>query len=128
MRRSGSWARRDSGEVVPFDRLRGGDQDALGLLGLVAAARGVPILLLLHPSRCVAAVAEARQLAMYLVHVALRRDYAAVGRYFGRDRTTVAHACARIEDGRDEPSFDDFVAQLEARLEVGRQEELRRAG
>ena len=34
-------------------------------------------------------VAVARQLAMYLMHVALGWQYAEVGQFFGRDRTTV---------------------------------------
>jgi hypothetical protein len=29
-----------------------------------------------------------------------------VGAMFGRDRTTVAHACLRVEYRRDDPNFD----------------------
>ena len=92
------------------------DPGGLELVELVARLRGVPALLLLHPSRCTAAVAEARQLAMYLMHVVLRRTYAEVGKFFGRDRTTVSHACAHIEDCRDAPTFDSEVMALEAVL------------
>ncbi|HEV7276116.1 MAG TPA: hypothetical protein VGN80_07510 [Devosiaceae bacterium] len=35
---------------------------------------------------------------------------------FGRDRTTVAHACARIEDLRDRPEIEAELGQLEAEL------------
>ena len=35
-----------------------------------------------------------------------------------RDRTTVGHACQVVEDRRDEPAFDAFVATLE-RLAAG---------
>jgi chromosomal replication initiation ATPase DnaA len=36
-----------------------------------------------------------------------------IGPCFGRDRTTVGHACQVVEDRRDEPAFDEFVAALE---------------
>jgi chromosomal replication initiation ATPase DnaA len=85
---------------------------------LVAEARGISPLLLLHPSRCDAPVAEARQLAMYLLHVILQRNYAAIGASFRRDRTTVAHACAHIEDLRDEPGFEREVTALEGQLKA----------
>lgn len=108
-----SWG---GGQILAFDRRRGRDPEAARLLALVAAGRDVPTLLLLHPSRCGASVAEARQLAMYLMHVALRRSYAEVGAFFGRDRTTVSHACAHIEDLRDAPDFEAEVVRLEAAL------------
>ena len=41
---------------------------------------------------------------------------AEAGALFGRDRTTVAHACAVIEDRRENPRFDEMVAALEDRL------------
>jgi chromosomal replication initiation ATPase DnaA len=36
-----------------------------------------------------------------------------VGHLFGRDRTTVAHACALIEDAREDPAFEQQVLRLE---------------
>jgi chromosomal replication initiation ATPase DnaA len=48
----------------------------------------------------------ARQVAMYLVHVECGLSLTEVGRLFGRDRTTVAHACAVVEDRRDDMDFD----------------------
>jgi chromosomal replication initiation ATPase DnaA len=57
-------------------------------------------------SRGKANVALARQVAMYLAHVACRLSLTDTGKLFGRDRTTVAHACAVIEDRRDDPLFD----------------------
>jgi hypothetical protein len=104
------------GRIVAFDRQRRLDPHGVRLVGLVAQERGVPALLLLHSSRCTAEVAIARQVAMYLMHVVLQRDYAEVGGFFGRDRTTVAHACAQIEDRRDDPTFDAGLQRLEARL------------
>lgn len=107
------------GQLVRLRPARRWDAEGLSLVELVAEARGVPSLLLLHPSRCSAAVAEARQLAMYLMHVILRRTYADVGDFFGRDRTTVSHACAHIEDRRDRRRFDAEVEGLEAALRDG---------
>ncbi len=64
-------------------------------------------------NRGVARIAEARQVAMYLAHVACGLSLTDVGRAFGRDRTTVAHACAVIEDRRDDLVFDRALDLLE---------------
>lgn len=63
-----------------------------------------------------AEAASARQLAMYLAHVAFEMSYARVAIAFGRDRSTVAHACRTIEDRRDDPAFDSHVDTLESML------------
>lgn len=60
-----------------------------------------------------APVALARQVAMYLTHVGVGLSLTDVGRLFARDRTTVAHACAVVEDRRDEPAFDCALQCLE---------------
>lgn len=60
-----------------------------------------------------AKVAHARQVAMYLAHVACGMSLTEVGRTFARDRTTVSHACGVIEDGRDDPNFDRVLELLE---------------
>lgn len=57
--------------------------------------------------------ALARQTAMYLAHVACGLKLTDVGRLFQRDRTTVSHACAVIEDRRDDPRFDRALELLE---------------
>jgi hypothetical protein len=54
-----------------------------------------------------------RQIAMYICHVALRIPLHEIGLAFGRDRTTVGHACHVVEDRRDDPAFDDFVGAVE---------------
>lgn len=54
-----------------------------------------------------------RQIAMYVCHVELGIPMSDIGPCFGRDRTTVGHACQVVEDRRDEPAFDEFVAALE---------------
>ncbi len=63
-----------------------------------------------------APIARARQVAMYMAHIGWRMTLTDVGRLFGRDRTTVAHACEAIEDLRDDPSFDRRLDLLEKAL------------
>lgn len=83
---------------------------------LVAAVTGVNVDVLFTPGRSTAPVAAARQLAMYLAHVGLGLPQAEVAHAFHRDRSTVAHACRRIEDMRDKAPFDRHVARMEACL------------
>lgn len=106
--------------MVDVERRRR-DRAAWYLLRFVALARGVSTRQLLSPSRGGADVALARQLAMYLMHVVLGRLYLDVGRFYGRDRTTVSYACALIEDMRDDPEFDAEVSRLERRLTMRRE-------
>jgi len=54
-----------------------------------------------------------RQIAMYVCHVALQIPLCEIAKAFGRDRTTVGHACHVVEDRRDDPAFDEFVAAVE---------------
>ncbi|MBV1934064.1 MAG: hypothetical protein KUG59_05210 [Parvibaculaceae bacterium] len=63
-------------------------------------------------------VAFARQNAMYLCHVAFGMSFADIGRHFGRDRTTVSHACRLIEDARDLASLDVMLDRLEFSLKA----------
>ncbi|HEY8595605.1 MAG TPA: helix-turn-helix domain-containing protein [Devosiaceae bacterium] len=102
----------------PFPKTTNGprrrlDPQTSAVLRLVSADRGIGTSMLLHGSRCCARVARSRQLAMYLLHVVHRRTLTDIGEIFDRDRTTVAHACARIEDMRDDRIFDADVSRLE---------------
>lgn len=63
-----------------------------------------------------ASVAFARQLAMYLCHVVGDMSLRDVAAEFGRDRTTVSHACHAIEDRRECPIFDRQIDHLERDL------------
>jgi hypothetical protein len=54
-----------------------------------------------------------RQISMYVCHVALRMSFSDIGAAFGRDRTTVGHACHVVEDRRDDVAFDEFVSAIE---------------
>ena len=68
---------------------------------------------LLEPTRGAPQVAFARQVAIYLAHVCFGLSFAAIGRMFRRDRTTVAHACRVIEDRRDDRGLDLRLTALE---------------
>lgn len=89
------------------ERLRCLIEAAIGEIFGVACAD------LAAPSRGKAPVALARQAAMYLAHVSCGLNLTDVGTVFGRDRTTVAHACAVIEDRRDDPVFDRALELME---------------
>ena len=65
------------------------------------------------PTRGRPRIAFARQVAMYLAHVGFALSFEMIGRAFGRDRTTVAHACRVVEDARDDVWFDCRLAVLE---------------
>ena len=79
----------------------------------VTCVFGVPTDDLQLARRGRANVALARQTAMYLAHVGFSLSLTDVGLLFERDRTTVAHACALIEDRRDNPDFDRTLELLE---------------
>jgi chromosomal replication initiation ATPase DnaA len=57
---------------------------------------------------------------MYLLRVGLGLPNSEIGAYFQRDRTTVSHACARIEDSRDDTTLDQTLDCLEAALHAWR--------
>ncbi|MEL6258104.1 MAG: helix-turn-helix domain-containing protein [Pseudomonadota bacterium] len=56
--------------------------------------------------------AFARQVAMYITHTSFGLSLARVAIAFGRDRSTVAHACHLIEDRRDDLNFDLWLEEL----------------
>ncbi|WP_417468867.1 helix-turn-helix domain-containing protein [Maricaulis sp.] len=82
----------------------------------VAYAFGVPPDELEAPTRRSREAAFARQAAMYLAHIAFELSLSRVAQAFGRDRSTAAHACHRIEDRRDDRGFDQSMDALEACL------------
>jgi hypothetical protein len=96
----------------------------LAIAGLTAAAAaaaaGVSVNAIASPFRGRASIARARQLAVYLHHVALGASLSACARHFGRDRATVRHACAVIENMRDNPIFDRAAARLESAVAAQR--------
>jgi|GEM_PF-2463742 chromosomal replication initiator protein len=57
--------------------------------------------------------AFARQLAMYLCRAVTRASFPVIGRFFGRDHSTVMHACKMVEARMaSRPEFADKVTAL----------------
>jgi chromosomal replication initiation ATPase DnaA len=99
-------------EVAPMDeRLF---QVCDGVLDILAAFFNVCGRELRSHSRCERPVARVRQIGMYVAHVTLALTMSEVGRAFGRDRSTVNHACHLIEDMREELEFDRIIQRLES--------------
>lgn len=84
----------------------------------VASVFGAPVQELVAPVRSSRHIAFARQVAMYLSHVACGFSMEQVGRLFGRDRTTVAHGCHVVEDRREDPRLDRSLVVLESVLRL----------
>lgn len=74
---------------------------------------------LTSPERRGARETLARHVAMYLLNVVHARPYREIGERFGRHRTSVLYACARIEDRRDDPAFDRKLRRLECSVGGG---------
>lgn len=83
------------------------------VVACVAADFGLDVAALETGLRGSQRMAFARQVAMYLAHVGFGLTFETIGRAFGRDRTTIAHACQVVEDARDDIWFDCRVATLE---------------
>ena len=73
------------------------------VLQLIAGAGGVA-----------ATELSGRQLAFYIVHVGLGWSLQRTGRLFGRQRSTISHACRQVEDRRDRTDLDRQIARLES--------------
>jgi hypothetical protein len=109
---------------LPFPNRRAQPPDPPPLHNLAkataAAARRVSLAALSSPRREKARIAHARQIAAYLQHVALGSSLSACAVLFARDRATIRHACARVEDARDDARFDAAVLRLEDALKAQR--------
>ncbi|MGQ0533155.1 MAG: helix-turn-helix domain-containing protein [Caulobacteraceae bacterium] len=104
---------------------RADDGAAAELAASVASfALGVPELAILDTARGGTQTAFARQVAMYLCHTGFQLSLARIAAAFGRDRSTVAHACHVIEDRREEPQFELWIAGLEAMMHAAPSEAL----
>lgn len=94
------------------------------VIALVSREMDVPKSLLLHHSRCRAGAARARQVAMYLSHVALGQSLTSVGHAFHRDRTTVGiiyltYQSDKASDSADRPALTDVVGITPEMIEAG---------
>jgi hypothetical protein len=83
------------------------------MIDITAALFNVPGKELRRGGRTEMGVSRVRQIAMYVSHEVLRLSMNEVGLGFGRDRTTVLHACHLVEDLRDDEDFDRLVAKTE---------------
>ncbi len=83
---------------------------------IVAYAFGVSEAEMNAMTRRSAAAAFGRQVAMYLAHISFEMSLSRVANAFGRDRTTVSHACHLVEDRRDDSQFDLKLDRLESLL------------
>ena len=84
-----------------------------GMIDLMTHLFAVEARELRDTGRCRAAVARVRQVAMYVTHVVLQLSMSETGKGFGRDRTTVIHACHLVEDLRDDPEFERIISSVE---------------
>jgi chromosomal replication initiation ATPase DnaA len=101
--------------MTPLERLLNDAARARFACNAVAFAFSCEPQILIE-ARGPAPVAFARQVAMYLTHVAFGMSLQRVAQAFSRDRSTVAYACHAIEDRRDDPHIDDMLDKLEASL------------
>lgn len=94
------------------------DEDRAYLAGaLVAYALGLKAEVVLSEERGNPVHARARHIAMYLTHTACGMSLARVARAFGRDRSTISHACRIIEDYREDADFDIWIEQLSSGIQ-----------
>lgn len=93
------------------------DEQALELceamIDITAALFNVSSKDIRRPGRSSLGVSRVRQVAMYVTHVVLKLSMSEIGKAFGRDRTTVLHACHLIEDLRDDEDFDRIIIMTE---------------
>jgi len=83
------------------------------VIDLAAAFFNVSGRELRRPGRATEDVTRVRQIAMYLAHVMLGLSMSDIGKAFGRDRTTVMHACHLVEDMRDDIELDGIIGRME---------------
>ncbi len=83
------------------------------ITSLVALATDMPAREIAGPTRRNHAATRARQVAIYLAHVALSWSLGRAALAFGRDRTTASTAVRTVEDMRDDPGMDARIAELE---------------
>ena len=85
---------------------------------VVAHSLQVPPAEMFAQTRCRANTALARQIAIYLLHTGVGLSLNQVAPLFRRDRTTVAHACRRVEELRDDVHIDTLLGHLERSLDA----------
>lgn len=92
--------------------------DCEAVIDIVSAFFNVSSKDIRNSSRSIAPVARVRQVGMYVAHTVLQIPMKHVGRCFARDRTTVQHAVALIEDLREDHEFDGIMDQVDRLVRV----------
>ena len=90
---------------------------------IVCSVFQLPLQALFQAKRGSAHQALARQYAMYLMHVCCGMSFSDVGRFLGRDRTTVSHACQVIEEHREREVIDWSLNVIEMSLTMMRSQQ-----
>ena len=85
---------------------------------IVAVYFQLPSELLLKFARGKASATRARQVSIYLMHTTLSFSFTQIAKIYGKDRTTIAHACRLIEDLRDDPEFDNRLVEFELTISI----------
>ena len=83
------------------------------VIDLMSALFGTSGRELREPGRGERSVSRVRQIGMYVARVTLGLRVVEIAAGFGRDKSTVVHACHIIEDLRDDVDFDRLVARAE---------------
>lgn len=98
------------------DQLGAAERDrvlAAMLLHVAARATGASVHEVTSKKRSSARAARARQIAIYLASAALDWTCDRISLAFTRTRSTVSHACHRVEDLREDAAFDDALSAYE---------------
>ena len=106
---AGAWGERAEGAAR--DRAK-----AAFATHLVSMVTGVQAHEVLSDSR-VGHVTDARAMAIYLLHVGFGMPQTRVAAAFQRDRTTVSHACRKVEKMRERSVLDRLLTRLETCLQ-----------
>lgn len=89
----------------------------VGLAQAVAAhSFGVPMEAMTADHAGTRQARRARQVAMYLSRMVLKLGPTEISRAFRRTHPAVINACKRVEEAREDPSFDRTVEWLETLL------------
>lgn len=86
------------------------------VMAAVTLEFGIPEAILYSPTKGSSRASFARQIGMYLTHIVYEINLSRVARVFGRDRSTVSHACRVVEEYRDDPVIDEKLNKLESFL------------
>lgn len=100
---------KNSKQITDIQAFAAGDY----LVELMSVFVDIPVTEFYKNNRGTENICTARQMAMYLLHVCYSASYEQVGKHFSRNRTTVSHACALIEDRRDYAPFEKDISRLE---------------